>query len=412
MLPVTRYRPGRYPPRGRFAQFGDDLLGPATSEAHAKLAAKRLTMQPYHVERLQHSGFMPATQYCASHTDPEVQACNAFDALPRRPSLRGHALPAHEEFHDVEDLGDTSEATVSVPASPRDSTNVLDPLARVARAGFEVVGHLGHHAKEAFKHNVADTVHLAKQGAKVATQIASAASSASMRAASAGASRAQESMASAMEPGSNTRRAVRTAVSHTAEAAHTAVEGGRRLLQAVGPPVTFGAYAAAAAAGHGAKMAADVAVNHVAPAVHAAAIHGLTAAAHALERATLSAAEIIRALNELQPTPEHSAYTALENGDRAALGYGPARSRMMTPPRRRNGKVSAAAASRPCEHSYRSQQEWLQYSHNRGVLVEELYKRPRWREFIQASGGQELRKKLLQMSAGDLAEILVKLDSM
>jgi hypothetical protein len=158
-------------------------------------------------------------------------------------------------------------------------------------------------------------------------------------------------------------------------------------------------------------MAADVAVNHVAPAVHAAAKHGLTAAARALERATLSASEIIQALNELQPAELDSSYMTLENGSRPALGYGPARSRMMTPPRRRN--VKATFAPRPYEHSFRSTQEWLQFSHNRGVLVEELYKRPRWQEFIKVGGEKnELRKKLLQMSPGDLAEILVKLDSL
>ena len=410
MQPVTAYRPGRYPPSARFAQFGDDLLGHAlttSEEAQAKLASKRQGMQPFHVERLQNDGFMPVTQSFASHVDPEVQAVEAFDAPVRRPAFLPTQL-TREEFHDPES---ESEATVSVPASPRDN-GVLDPFARVARAGFEVAGHLGHHAKEAFKTNVAETVQLAKKGAKVVAQVASAAGSASMRAASAGASHAQESMASAMEPGSNTRRAAHAAASHTAEAAHTAMEGGRRLLHAVGPPVAHGAYAAAAAAGHGAKMAADVAVNHVAPAVHAAAKHGLTAAARALERATLSASEIIQALNELQPTEPHSSFMALENGSHPALSYGPARSRMMTPPRRRNVKA-AAAAPRPYEHSFRSAREWLEFSHNRGVLVEELYKRPRWQEFIKVgSAKDELRKKLLQMSPGDLAEILVKLDSL
>jgi hypothetical protein len=217
-------------------------------------------------------------------------------------------------------------------------------------------------------------------------------------------------MASALEPGSNTRKVAHAAASRVAEVAHTAVEGGRQVLHAVGPPVAHGAYAAAAAAGHGAKMAADVAVNHVAPAVHAAAKHGLTAAAHALERATLSAAEIIHALNELQPSAQ-SSYMALENGSHPALGYAPIRSRAATPPRKRNSKASATAAPRPYEHSYGSQEEWLQFSKNRGVLVEELYKRPRWREFIQAVNEKnDLRKKLLRMSASDLADILVKLD--
>ena len=55
----------------------------------------------------------------------------------------------------------------------------------------------------------------------------------------------------------------------------------------------------------------------------------------------------------------------------------------------------------------------LEFFHNRGILVEELYKRPNWREFIKvANEKDDLRKKLLRMSASDLADILVKLDRM
>ena len=56
--------------------------------------------------------------------------------------------------------------------------------------------------------------------------------------------------------------------------------------------------------------------------------------------------------------------------------------------------------------------EWLEYSHNRGILVEELYKRPNWKNLIQHSNTPELRKKLLAMTPTELAEILVKLDHM
>jgi hypothetical protein len=133
--------------------------------------------------------------------------------------------------------------------------------------------------------------------------------------------------------------------------------------------------------------------------------HGLMAASNALERATLSASEIIEALDELKPQSS----LALENGA-AALGYGPTRSRTSTPPRRRNAKT--AGAPKPMR-SFGTEREWLEYSHNRGILVEELYQRPNWREFIKAAGEKnDLRKKLLRMSAQDLAEILVKLDKM
>ena len=85
--------------------------------------------------------------------------------------------------------------------------------------------------------------------------------------------------------------------------------------------------------------------------------------------------------------------------------------RASTPPRKRNAKTAPAPARK--ERSYQSTQEWLEFSHNRGILVEELYKRPNWREFIKvANEKDDLRKKLLRMSASDLADILVKLDRM
>jgi hypothetical protein len=290
----------------------------------------------------------------------------------------------------------------------------------VARAGFQVAGHVAHHAAEAFKHNIADTVDIAKKSASGVRRAASVVGSASMRAMSTGASHAHEAISSAMEPGSATRHALGSAASHTAAAAQKAVGGAKDVLEAVGPPVTYGAYAAASAAGHGAKMAAkglgnaaaataDVAANRVAPAMHSAAKHGIMAAASALERATLSATEIVQALGELK-AEGYSMHNALENGSNPALGYGPARSsRTSTPPRRRNVKTVAAAYKR----SFNTEQEWLEYSHNRGILVEELYQRPNWREFVKVAGEKnDLRKKLLRMSATDLAEILVKLDHM
>ena len=45
--------------------------------------------------------------------------------------------------------------------------------------------------------------------------------------------------------------------------------------------------------------------------------------------------------------------------------------------------------------------------------MEELYKRPNWRQFVEGAGQKDaLRKKLLSMSSSDLADILVKLDHM
>jgi hypothetical protein len=72
------------------------------------------------------------------------------------------------------------------------------------------------------------------------------------------------------------------------------------------------------------------------------------------------------------------------------------------------------------EHSYKSVDEWLAHSKSKGFLVEQIYQRPGWGKVlgvVNAQGyhtndTQALRKKLMHMSAHDLAEILVRLDSM
>ena len=73
---------------------------------------------------------------------------------------------------------------------------------------------------------------------------------------------------------------------------------------------------------------------------------------------------------------------------------------------------TAAAPRRPGAR-FATAEEWLAYSRNRGVLVEELYKRPNWRGCLGLTATQEknsLRKKLLEMSPEELARALVKLD--
>ena len=406
MQPVQPYNPGRYPPGPQWAQFGDDLLGHSASaadEARQKLANKRQGMMEFHIGRLERHGFAPmqpiAAQVPAARPDPLEQSVAAFDR-PSRPSFLPNEGP---EFHDLPE----SEATVSPPASPR-ALDMLDPLARVARAGFQVAGNAGLQAATVFKNNVVATGELAKSGAKVAGQVASVVGGASMRALSASASQAREAASSALEPGSNTRRTLASAASKTASAASSAAGAVKTAAEVAGPPIIYGAYAAAAAAGQGlgqaAAAAADVTQN--------VAKGGFKFAAQALEKATLSAADIINALSEIQKEEGFSAYNALENGRREALEYGPQRTRVSTPPRKRNAKTPATPA-RQNVRSYQSTQEWLEFSHNRGVLVEELYKRPNWRSFITvAREKDDLRKKLLRMSATDLADILVKLDNM
>ena len=313
-----------------------------------------------------------------------------------------------------------------MPPSPRG--NVLEPFGRVARAGFEVAGHVGHHAKEAFKHNVADAVELAKQGVQTAGHVASVVGNASKRALSTKAAQVHEAASSAMEPGSNTRRAIAGAASKTAEVAGTVAGATKHVLDVAGPPVIHGAYAAAATTGHVAKVAAHglghaasaaahVTANHILPAAGAAAKRGAVMAAHALSSTTLSAVDIINAIKEMRAEGEleaqqhYSAYNALENGSHAQIGYGKfiPRKRNSTPPRGNTKRTSAGAAREPAKPA-RTAQEWLEYAGNKQRLVEELLQRPNWKQVVQnVHNTPELRKKLHTLSQQDLAEILAQM---
>ena len=164
--------------------------------------------------------------------------------------------------------------------------------------------------------------------------------------------------------------------------------------------------------------------THLVPAVKSLASRGLQLGSQALERATLNAAEIINTLDVLEQEGYFQS-NALENGNLDALGNGGVgdapnrpyrKSRHDTPPRRGNarGYEPVIQERKPLPlgaHSFNSQQEWLEYSHNRGVLVEELRKRPNWHKFTQDLGSTpELRKKLNSMSSADLADLLLRMD--
>ena len=84
MLPVQPYRPGKYPPGPRWAQFGDDQLAHSvntTQEAREKLAAKRQGMAHFHIGRLQEDGYMPAFEpgMFQTNRDPAEQGVRGFD---------------------------------------------------------------------------------------------------------------------------------------------------------------------------------------------------------------------------------------------------------------------------------------------------------------------------------------------
>jgi hypothetical protein len=115
----------------------------------------------------------------------------------------------------------------------------------------------------------------------------------------------------------------------------------------------------------------------------------------------------------------HVGETALEVAGPPALEGSHRRSRNSTPPPRRSARIAARnveAAPEPpnhFEHSYKTPEEWLSFSKNRGVLVEQIYKRSNWKQALGVSAEKdEIRKKLLKMKSHDLAQILVDLDTL
>jgi len=471
MLPVQPYRPGKYPPGPQWAQFGDDLLGRTFSvadEARANLAEKRRSMGGFHMGRLEEDGFLPvqskvphifATHDFASVKDPEEEFVEGFDLSDWRP----HHLP-HSGFETP------SEATVSEPPSPRElalQTPVPDTppgsprqgaLGRVARAGFQIVGEGGQHLAQymgtSLQNNLAATADYAKTGLQVAGQVAKVAKNASKRAASVGAEHAMGVITSAAsgahqaaQPGSNTRKVLANVAHTTANAAQTAASTTKTVAgvvahgaQTIGPPVAYGAAAAAHALGtgtyHGAAFAGKHlknAATHVAPVVQQGWTVGREMAKHALEHATLSAVDIINALGEFQKEEEyHSPYNAIGNGRQEAIGngnYGRRRRSDSPGASRPNAKAhepyptTHAAPKGPPRafdprqggtgyETFPTAEDWVEKKPVKAYLVDQIYKRPGWENFIRHANTKELKKKLQAMPLIELGRILVKLDSM
>jgi hypothetical protein len=395
-------------------------------------------MRQLHAQRLAQQGLVPASWgggFAGGGDNPDKH--HLYD--PDGPMGIPEPPPVPEELlrDDDSDLDEPHELPPPVAGGEAEPATVHvgdHPLARVARAGFNVAGHMGNYSKEALKNNIAGTIGIAASAASAASHAGRALGSASMRAASSSKERVMEGRAilgSAMEPGSNTRQAL----SQVATSAQHAME-------TVGPPIIYGAAAAAGhavtVAGHAAAVVGHTAqgVGHVTreyalpaartvgqgaaaaasaalPVVQNFAMHSMGVAARVLSASVLSSADILSALGEFEKERGYSAHNALENGAHAAIGNGRTRrSRLDSPsPMQPRGNTRPTSTVPRPDHSYNSAQEWLEYSHNRGILVEELYKRPNWKEFIStANAKNDLRKKLLTLSPHDLADILVKLD--
>ena len=386
MLPVQPYHAETYPPSPRFPNFGDNLLDDAVHLGHhirAKLQHKRETVAPFHIGRLQDSGYVPLHMQAHPSAIPPDQAAGAEEfsiATPQQTAARPKHLPPEGfEVPEAFDPGadsDISEETFSPPGSPGGDPGgggFMNPMSRVA-------GQVGGYMAESFKGNVRSTIDIAKgvgQGAALVGGMAvkSMASSAS----------------SASQPGSNTRQMMHAAslpisyggglLASGAQAAGTkAIDltkaGGQMALEAaplileasankatqaaalaqsvalatpqvlkgVADVTTTHVVPAAAALGRSASVAArkvgNVAATHVIPAIGSAAgavgRHGVSLLSSALNSATLNVIDIVNALEELQKEePRYSTYNALTEGSFQALrdgGGATRRNRNATPP--------------------------------------------------------------------------------
>ena len=93
MQPPTPYRPGKYPPGPTYPAFdGNNRALNAAEEARMLLIQKRINHTHYHVERLQHDGFLPP-----------------------------HPPPMVDEYHDtLDERGTQTEAYTSTGTGPDD----------------------------------------------------------------------------------------------------------------------------------------------------------------------------------------------------------------------------------------------------------------------------------------------------
>jgi hypothetical protein len=106
----------------------------------------------------------------------------------------------------------------------------------------------------------------------------------------------------------------------------------------------------------------------------------------------------------------HGKYAHVPDGAQEA-GVKKDADRLATTKLQRPVQAQPPAPRRP-DVTFDTAQEWLEYSRNRGVLVEQLYKRPNWRQCLNvAREKNDLRKKLLSMTSEDLVELLVQLDA-
>jgi hypothetical protein len=161
--------------------------------------------------------------------------------------------------------------------------------------------------------------------------------------------------------------------------------------------------------------------------VHGAS-KGLQMARAAIDKSEISLSDFLTAFDEMRHSMEiedrpYSTYNALTEGSHAALP-GPAqshrRNRGASPPPRPYGSSSSSSSATPAakaapaktrpEVSFNTEKEWLDYTQSKTALVEELYKRPNWRDLVLHMNSKELRKKMGKLTRQDIATMLIALD--
>ena len=430
MLAVRPYHAGGYPPPGRrWPQFGDPALEAALGGAdsiRSKLQAKRDAMRSVHLGRLEDQGIVPMGAPAAHPAAAGVAAFDHFQLPPPAAPVHlgrvgpGESVPSTPERNGVD---------ISVPSTPT-------PLPAIPKFPFPSPEHFNIGSPTSIATMSPPPQSYSPDRAEVTPQPSAATfvgQALRNQAAAAGGA-----VSAAMQPGSQARTMAHSAASTIALAGPPIVHGAHAIAHLAGevvPPIAAAAVTGASAIGHAAMAAgppAARAVGRVASAAARGAGHGAMALGGALAhgasrgvemaRAALESSDIsvgdfvagIQAMREAMELPDRpSTHAAITDGSQAALP-GPAirhRNRMATPPPRRSGSSSSSSARARPEVSFSSEKDWLEHVQSKTALVEELYKRPNWRDIVQHLNSSDLRKKMGKLSREDIAKMLVALDA-
>ena len=387
---------------------------------------------------------MPAHSQPAAHPDPTAAGVAAFDHFQLPPSAAPVHLGRVGPGESVPSTPERNGVDISVPSTP-----APQPLPAIPQFPFPSPEHfhIGSPTSAATmspppKASWNTFRQLASPDRAQATPEPTQPSAATFvgQALRNQAAAAGGAVSAAMQPGSQARTMAHSAASTIALAGPPIVHGAHAIAHLAGgvvPPIAAAAVTGASAIGHAAMAAGPPAARAVGRAASAAARgagHGAMALGGALAhgasrgiemaRAALESSDIsvgdfvagIQAMREAMELPDRpSTHAAITDGSQAALP-GPAvgrRNRMATPPPRRSGSSSSSsgpARARP-EVSFSSEKDWLEHVQSKTALVEELYKRPNWRDIVQHLNSSDLRKKMGKLSREDIAKMLVALDA-